>query len=328
MKTLLALILVCCSFGGASAYAATAALLLEHDQPSPWVEQLKSGFMNAAKNGNMAADIIVAPKHADQTAIFREAAASHDLVIVASDALHEILRDNAANFRRVMFGSIDAGIRAPNIMSVTFADEQASFLAGAAAAMFAKDQGTADPIIGWLSGMDVPAMRSLFNGYSEGAHFAEPGCRVIQAVTGSFTDSAAAAAKAAWLLDSGARIIALASGAGNAAAREVIEKAGGMVIELDSSDRQPSMGVIKKSADRAVAEIVNAAAADKFAGKEIIVYNLANGGADFIGFEQFAKKHNAATRALRRIGELRHELITGSIRVPSLRQRTLCDCLD
>lgn len=305
-----------------------AALLLEHGESSAWQELLKKGFETACSDSGLAGKVIIAPSGPDQTAIFRQAASSNDLVIVGSDGLHEILRDNAANFRRVKFGVVDAGIRAPNIMSVTFADEKAAFLAGAAAAMLAEEKGGRPPVIGWLSGEDVPALRSLYNGYVEGALLAVPGCRVIQAVAGSFANSQAAAGRVEWLLANGASVIALASGAGNQTAHERIMAAGATAIGLDAQVLAPALGTIVKAADRAVAEIVNAAAAGSFKGKEIIVYGLDNNGADFIGLERYFKNNKSSGRIERRIRELRHELREGSIHVPSLRQRTLCDCLD
>lgn len=307
----------CCGPGMAQA-AQRAALILAHGGEPAFNTLLKTGFEKAAKRRNLQADIIVADGQ-EQQAVFVAAAKNHELVIVATDALHEILRDNAANFRRVMFGSIDAGIRAPNIMSVTFADEQAAFLAGAAAALAAKQQGGA--IIGWLSGMDTPAMRSLFNGYSEGALLAAPGCRIIQAVVNSFTEPEAARVKTKWLLDSGAKIIALAAGGGNiAAAREARSRKAG-IIALDAPAGAEAFGSICKALDKAVAEIVESAASGKFRRKEIITYDLANHGVNFA-------LNDKGGDIRRRVEELRQELVKGNIRLHSLRQRALCDCLD
>lgn len=314
-------ILLCGLFMAAPAYGQTSrvALLLEHGEPSAWTELLRKGLAKAGSDFGLEANVIIAPPGPGQKEIFLDAARSNDVVLVASDALHELLRDNAANFRRVKFGSIDAGIRAPNIMSVTFADEQAAFLAGAAAAMLA---GTS-PVVGWLSGKDTPAMRSLFNGFSEGAALAAADARIVQAVAGSFTDPSAAAAKTEWLLKNGARVIVLAAGAGNAAARQIAAKAGVPVILLDNSE---DSAVISKRADQAVQEIISSAAGD-FRGKEIITYDLKNGGVAFTGLEHLSSGPGTANIA-RRIAELKREIADGNIRIRSLRQRTLCDCLD
>ncbi|MDE5878655.1 MAG: BMP family ABC transporter substrate-binding protein [Desulfovibrio sp.] len=313
-----------------------AVLLLEHEQASPWNDLLLAGLARAGQDFGMRTSVVYAPKGSDQAAALRTAAGEADLVIVASDGLHEALRDNAANFRRTMFGCIDAGVRAPNIMSVTFADEQGAFLAGAAAALLtgARLPGlNAEATVGWLSGEDTPAMRSLFSGFAEGAELARPGVRVVQAIAGSFTDGAAAAAKTSTLLDAGADVVALAAGAGNPEALERLKAAGAYLVGLDTDQAPAYPGhtllSILKRADRAVYEIAASAASPRFRGKEIVVYDLANGGVEVAGLQAFlAGAGKAAPEAIgRRVEELRRELINGSIRLHSLRARTLCDCL-
>ena len=340
----LALCLLGWSFPAAAAEQAAAplraTLILEHEQASPWNDLLLAGLARAARDFGMETAVVYAPKGTDQAEALRKAAAESGLVLVASDGLHEALRNNAANFRRTMFGCIDAGVRAPNIMSVTFADEQASFLAGAAAALLtqAKLPGiNAAGVIGWLSGEDTPAMRSLFSGFAEGAQLAAPEVRVVQAVVGSFTDGEKAAAKTAGLLGAGADVVALAAGAGNPAALARLKAANAYLVGLDTDQGGAYPGhtllSIVKKADKAVYEIAASAASGRFRGKEIVVYDLANGGVDAAGLSAFlAQAGKAAPGSVpesigRRVGELRRELENGSIRLHSLRARTLCDCL-
>lgn len=313
--------------------AEKATLILEHDQPSAWTDLLRAGLASGGKDFGVDTEIVIAPVNSDQTSVFRKACETSSLVIVASDNLHEILRDNAANFRRVKFGAIDAGIRASNIMSVTFADEQAAFLAGASAAILAGEKANAGQnssgTIGWLSGADTPAMRSLFNGFVEGAKLADPQIRVIQAIVGTFTNPQAAAQKAEALLNSGATVVALASGSGNDAARKVINSRNAWFIDLDrpSGSAGNLLGVIVKNADKAVYEIMASAFSPKFRGKEIVVYDLANNGVKMQPANNLTKAP-AGKEIIRRINELEHELRRGSIKLHSLRARTLCDCLD
>ena len=85
---------------------------------------------------------------------------------------------------------------------------------------------------------------------------------------------------------------------------------------------------IIKRADRAVFEIVKATAQGAFAGNEIITYDLANGGVDIVPPQVWARHAGVRLPAAieRRLGELRLELTRGGIRLPSLRDRTLCNC--
>lgn len=315
--------------------APSCVLLLEHDAGAPYTSLLRAGLDRCGRQLGLPVQTRVAAPGEDLTAFFRKAASENDVVLVASDALHEILRDNAANFRRVRFGCIDAGIRAPNIMSVTFADEQAAYLAGVAAAMLTSSGlpgMNAEKTVGWLSGEATPAMASLFAGFSAGVEMAAPDVKIIQAVVGSFDNGALAAQKAEQLLAGGADVIVLAAGAGNAGAMPALKRAGAAMIALDAApatgpDCPAVAGTIAKAVDRAVCEILASAAGGKFRGREIVVYDLKNGGVAFNGLERYQDAKKLPDLA-RRVGELRHELEQGSVRLKSLRQRTLCDCFD
>lgn len=317
------------------------ALLLEHPGgDNGWNDALLRGLERARRDLPVRADVLVAPPQADAAALqdfFQQAATSHDLVLVASDRMHESLRNNAANFRRTMFGCIDAGIRAPNIMCITFADEQAAYLAGTAAAMLTTQTAlpgiNADRIIGWLSGEDVPAMRSLLNGFVEGARLVDPEVRVINKITGSFTDAVAGREAARQLLDQGADVLVLACGAGNGPAMDEAAARGAYVVGLDNNqdNRLPGRVItsIVKKADTAVYDLVAAATSGNFKGKEILVRDLQNGGVDITDMAPFkaAAGKNVPAGLERRLRELRGELMHGGIRLKSLREKTLCDCL-
>lgn len=306
-----------------------ATLLLEHEKPSAWNIMLRKGFEEACRDNGFECLTSVAKAGEEQATLFAQAASRASLVLVASDGLHETLRDNAAKFRRVKFGSIDAGIRAANIMSVTFADEQAACLAGNAAAMLAQGLHGKGALVGWLSGEDSPAMRSLYNGFVEGVHLASPEARVLQALVGNLDDEAGAVEKARSLAGQGAKVVVLAAGAGNTAAAKALAKSGVWLIPLDDRLEQDNiLGWLSRRADLAARDIV-ASAAEKFRAKEIDAHNLADGYVSFSVAEQLSKRDKSLLENIkRRTRELRKELIAGSLRLPSLRARTLCDCLD
>jgi basic membrane protein A len=317
------------------------ALLLETPTgDNDWNDSLAEGLRQAEQNLGIKPTVVVAQPGHDEAALqemFHTTAASNDLVLVASSGLHEVLRNNAANYRRTMFGCIDAGVRAPNIMSVTFADEQAAYLAGAAAAMAARQ--TALPgmhgskVIGWITGEDCPAMRSLLGGFTEGVRVIDPEMRVVNVVTGSFANAEAGRTAARNLLDQGADVLVLASGMGNGPALQEVKARNAYAVGLNTSkDAQLPGHVITsilKHPDKAVYEIVAAAAAGKFAGKEILVRDLQNGGVDITDMAAFkaAAGKNTPPDIDRRLRELRGEILNGGVRLKSLRERTLCDCL-
>ena len=80
-------------------------LLMDHAGESNFNNLLQAGLKLAANEFGIIGKTKIASADENQAEIFRQTAEEADLVIVATDNLHEILRDNAANFRSVMFGA-------------------------------------------------------------------------------------------------------------------------------------------------------------------------------------------------------------------------------
>lgn len=334
---LLAFLLLLPALPGHAAPAASTGvtLLLEDDQPDQgWNDMLKAGLQRAAQATGLPVRVVTAPAYADQQAIFRQEAARSGLLIVACDNLHEVLRNNAANFRQTRFGCIDTGVRAANIMSITFADEQAAFLAGTAAAMMTTGSThgmNPQKTLGWLSAYETGAIRTMLNGFLEGARMVAPDMRIIHRVIGSWTDEGAARQAVQEMLDQGADIVVLSAGRAGLGTLDMLRQHGALAIGMDADQDGLMPGTvltsIRKRADLAVEELVGAYAENRFQGAEIITYSLANKGVDITGFATFSASGQRVPAHLQeRCRELRMELGRGSILLPSLRQGTLCNC--
>ncbi|MDR3358053.1 MAG: BMP family ABC transporter substrate-binding protein [Desulfovibrio sp.] len=318
--------------------ALRVALLLEHEDDQSWSALLRRGLDRAGQEFSLHVEVLKASSGEEQTSLFRKAAGEFDLVLVGSARFHEILRDNAANYRRTLFGCVDAGIRAPNVMCVTFADEQGAYLAGAAAAMLPARRGLSGvnggKTLGWLAGEDTSAQRSLLNGFTEGARLIDPETRVINGISGSSNGEGRAGEETRRLLEQGAEVIVLAAGRGNIPALELVRERGVYIVGLDENQASVPPGraltSIIRRADKAVYDIISLAAAGRFRGGEIVVYDLKNRGVDIADVFNGApgpERRPLLEDVRRRIGELREEISSGGIRVQSLRDRTLCDCL-
>jgi len=341
--------------------ALRVALLLEDAAPDQgWNDLLRQGLEQARKELGVRTAVLVAPPQGSngltQEGIFQAgtlllagrpgspiqaAARQADLVLLSGARLHEILRNNAANFRQTKFGCIDTGIRAANIMCVTFADEQAAFLAGALLSQLHRHgllpapgrRANGDELaLGWLAGEDDPQLRSMLNGFVEGVRLESPGARVINGVAGSYSSPEKGRAKAEELLGLDINALAVLAGRSGLGAVEAAMAQGRPLVGVDKDQQAlaPKLMLtsIIKRADRAVFEIVKATAQGAFAGNEIITYDLANGGVDIVSPQVWARHAGVRLPAAieRRLAELRLELTRGGIRLPSLRDRTLCNC--
>ncbi|MHA2363065.1 MAG: BMP family lipoprotein [Candidatus Hodarchaeales archaeon] len=111
------------------------------------------------------------------------------------------------------FTIIDAVVNQPNVASVTFREEEGSFLAGAMAAMVSKTQN-----IAFLGGMDTPLINHFRSGYEQGARYINPDI-IIQAAyspnqTNPWNDTEGGSAVADSFIDNGVDIVYTAAGLG------------------------------------------------------------------------------------------------------------------
>jgi basic membrane protein A len=93
-------------------------------------------------------------------------------------AYTDVLGDVAEDFPDVHFGLIDGFIpeltAESNITSISFAEHEGSFLAGALAAMFMEDQDMAEDRVGFIGGQDMALIHRFENGFKAGAMYANP----------------------------------------------------------------------------------------------------------------------------------------------------------
>jgi basic membrane protein A len=113
----------------------------------------------------------------------------------------------AAQFPKQRYAIIDAVVPQPNVISVTFKEQDGSFLAGALAAMVSQTHH-----IAFIGGQDIPLIRKFEAGYIAGAREIDPAVRVDVKYAGSFDDVAAGKELANLLFNGGADIVYTAAG--------------------------------------------------------------------------------------------------------------------
>jgi basic membrane protein A len=105
----------------------------------------------------------------------------------------------AREYPNVNFVVSSGGVSAPNVASLSFDLDQATYLAGVLAASLSKT-GRA----GCIGGIELPVIRKTFDGFIAGARSVNPDFVVATAYTGNFEDVAAARAAASAMIDQGA----------------------------------------------------------------------------------------------------------------------------
>ncbi|NHM32424.1 BMP family lipoprotein [Neobacillus terrae] len=107
----------------------------------------------------------------------------NDLIIGLGFAMQEALEKTAKKYPKQKFLLIDGVSDLPNIYSLTFKEEEGSYLLGLIAGMKTKSN-----VVGFLGGMDVPLIRKFEKGFIAGVKQTNPNAVVISNYAGSFGD--------------------------------------------------------------------------------------------------------------------------------------------
>jgi basic membrane protein A len=267
--------------------------------------------------------------HADIAVLQSRSAADYqpNLTVLANKEYDEIfgigflmardVDEVAALYPSRHFTIIDAIVPEPNVASVTFREQEGSFLAGAAAAMASKTKTVA-----FLGGVDIPLLRKFEAGYAAGARQVDPNVKVPVKYIGSFDDPAAGKELAGVLIDQQADVIYAAAGKGGLGAVSAIKDHPGVyLIGVDSDQDGLLPGRVLtsmvKRVDVGVLTIARDAANQKPPDGHVEL-GIKDGA---IGLTDFRYTRDALTTAqFHELDVLRDAIVAGTIVPPSTRE--------
>jgi basic membrane protein A and related proteins len=248
------------------------------------------------------------------------ASSGFDPVIAVGFAYSGPLSAVAEEFPDTTFAIVDdAAAEADNISNLVFAEEEGSFLVGAAAALKSPNNN-----VGFIGGVEVPLIKKFEAGFKAGAEAAKPGITVQTTYltqppdfTG-FGDPAKGRTAAQGMFDSGADVVYHAAGGSGSGLFEAAKAAGKLAIGVDSDQYQTAGADVQdviltsmlKKVDVAVFDFINSVVeGDVQAGPT--VYDLEAGGVDYSRSGGFVD--DIATQ----LDEYKQQIISGEITVPS-----------
>lgn len=215
-----------------------------------------------------------------------------DLVFGVGYKLKEAMQEVSQTYPDTKFAIIDDTIEGENTTSVLFADNEAAFLAGVAAAMTTKTNK-----VGFVGGMEGVVIDRFEAGFVEGVKYVDEAIEVNVQYVDSFDDAARAKSIASAMYSDGADIIYQAAGnAGNGVfseARDIVEAAPTREIYVVGVDRdQQEEGKITingevrdltltstvKGVGVAAHDIANRTMNGDFPSNEVITLGLVDGG--------------------------------------------------
>lgn len=322
--------------GAAGPHPLKVALLLEDNKDVGYADVLTAGLLQAQKKfaDDLQGDIILSPDPAKHEEDFlRVAKAGYDLVIVPTVSFHTLLINNAGNFPKTHFAAINTQIKAPNVLSFTFADAEGAFLAGAAAALLTQHlEQSAKPEdaqkVGWIGGPDIPQSQGYLAGYRQGVRQVAPQMRVISVFTGSFNNPPAAQQAAAALYKDGVHIIMHAAERSGHGVFQAADGTSNYAIGFIANQNHLSPNIIfslQKHADKAVIAAIEAVRDGNFKGNNLVQFNLANGGLSLSEMQNLPPA--LAPVLASRLQQLSQDIQNKKIQVDSGAGKGLCDCL-
>ena len=230
--------------------------------------------------------------------------------------LRDAMESAAKQFPGTKFVLIDADAPAlPNCSSLSFKEEQGSFLAGFLAASVSKTK-----TIGFVGGKDIPLIRKFLSGYTAGAKTANPNAKVLSTYTDNWEDVNAGKNQADQQFANGADIIYQAAGkAGLGVIKAAQEKgAGYYAIGVDSNQDDVAPGFVLtsmvKRLDVAVYDAIKQTQAEQFqAGSH--TFDLKADGVALTDFKYTRK--NIPPDALKRLDALTQRIKDGKVVPPA-----------
>jgi basic membrane protein A len=241
-----------------------------------------------------------------------------DEIFAVGFLMSKDLDEVAKTYPRRHFAIVDATSDQPNVASMTFREQDGSFLAGALAALVSKTK-----TIGFLGGMDIPLLRKFEAGFSAGARQVNPNVKVLVKYVGSFEDVASGKELAGVMYDAGADVIFVAAGkSGLGAIDETRARSGVYAIGVDSDQDALAPGKILtsmvKHVDVAVFKIAEEAQAQKIPAGNV-EFGLKDDGVGLTDFRYTKRQIGAANIA--KIAALRAAIVAGKIVPPATREQ-------
>lgn len=131
----------------------------------------------------------------------------NDIVIGLGFMVLEDLEKVAKKYPDQQFILVDSVSQLDNITSITFKEEQGSFLAGAVAGMVTKSN-----IVGFVGGADVPLIHKFKAGFEQGVKTVNPEAEVKVSYANDFGNAELGGKIASGMIDEGADVLYAAAG--------------------------------------------------------------------------------------------------------------------
>ena len=289
------------------------------------------GLQDWGKEHNLSKDkgytYFQSTSEADYANNLQQAAGSYNLIFGVGFALHNAVEEAAKDHSDLNYVLIDDVIEGQkNVASVRFADNEAAYLAGVAAAKTTKTKQ-----VGFVGGIESEVISRFAAGFKAGVESVDPSIKVQVDYAGSFGDAAKGKTIAAAQYAAGADVVYQAAGGTGAGVfaeakslnenknedekvwvigvdRDQVEE--GKYTSKDGKESNFVLASTLKQVGKTVQEIATQTADGKFPGGKVITFGLKDGGVDLT-------TSNLSEDAKKAVEDAKAKILDGSIKVPA-----------
>lgn len=175
-----------------------------------------------------------------------------DVLFTDSYGMEDLIKDYSLKYPNVKVVNLDFVLQneANTISSVTFIQEEGSFMAGVVAALVTTSNlpyANPEKIVGAMGGQDIWVIRSFMHGYEQGVKYIDPSIKIVTNFAGTFSDPVVGKSAAKQLYAQGADIIFQIAGLTGSGALEAASEEHKYVIGVDSNQNGTYPGYVVTS---------------------------------------------------------------------------------
>ena len=246
------------------------------------------------------------------------AAESNDVVVAVGWEFWDALVEYAPQLPDTRFIFVDNDLDGvgDNLLSITYAQNEGSFLVGYIAGKL-----TATGKIGAVGGEDSETINDFIVGYEAGAKYANPDVQVLRQYAGTYEDPARGKELALALYDNGCDIVFQVASRTGEGVFEAAAERGLLAIGVDSDQKYINPEVIICSMVKEVGLSIQMIVSDlledgTWRGGEIWVADMSTGLVD-VGYGDESMTQQVTPELRAEVDEIRAAIIAGEIEVPT-----------
>lgn len=254
-----------------------------------------------------------------------QASEDSNVVVAVGYEFYDAVQEISKEFEDVDYIYVDNEIPGvENLITVSYAENEGSFLAGALAAMMTTDteiEGmNPEKVIGMVGGEDMDVIRNFQVGYEAGAKHIDPEIEVKTMYAEDFEDPAKGKEIATVIYNGGADIIFQVAGKTGEGVFEAAEELGKFAIGVDTDQRyiKPDRIVASmvKKVGQSIYDTIEKIQKDEIKRGEVQIYGLAEDGVG-MGYGDDSMVQIVPEDVKAKVEELKADILAGKIEVPT-----------